>query len=272
LKFIFLDSHIPTNEQQTEAVHSTETEIHIDDLENYSDDEDDEEVSGQLREQYALTHGLRRHTAGRPDLLIHHQAIPTLTPNVRFAHQSTSIEPMLLTNRLHQLQQQQQQQQQYNTLITTPENNNHQFYSVPQSTIFHQRNSHSTSYNGLSGHSNITAVSEASDQQQKMNHWLSPPVSNTLRMLFNETLLISSSSSFSIDLNRRASDSGAHLLLFQQQHDVTGSNTIDPVRPAHIQSPVSNVKQNKKAFQSNKNSLFQYSSDHHEEVSHVVRL
>ncbi len=208
-------------------------------MENYSSDEDDEEVSEQLREQYALTHGLRRHTAGRQDLLVHHQAIPMFMPNVRFPHQSTSIEPLILTNRLYHLQQ--QQQQQYNTLITTPENDNHQF---------HQRNSHSNSYNGLSGYSNITAVSKTSDQQQPQNnHWLSPPVSNTfLRMFFKETLLIStSSSSFPIELNRRASDSGAHLLLFQQQHGVTGSNTIDPVRPPppHIQSPISNVKQRK---------------------------
>ncbi len=54
---------------------------------------------------------------------------------------------------------------------------------------------------------------------------------------------------FQIDLNRRASDSGAHLLLFQQQYGVTGSNTIDANQPVHIQSPVSNVKKiNKNLF------------------------
>jgi len=43
-------------------------------------------------------------------------------------------------------------------------------------------------------------------------------------------------------MNRRASDSGAHLLLFQQQYGVTGSNTFGAVRPTHVQSPSSNVK------------------------------
>jgi hypothetical protein len=43
-------------------------------------------------------------------------------------------------------------------------------------------------------------------------------------------------------MNRRSSDSGAHLLLFQQQYGVTGSNTFGAVRPTHIQSPLSNVK------------------------------
>jgi hypothetical protein len=47
--------------------------------------------------------------------------------------------------------------------------------------------------------------------------------------------------SFSIEMNRRASDSGAHLLLFQQQYGVTGSNTFGAVRPTHVQSPSSNV-------------------------------
>jgi hypothetical protein len=56
-------------------------------------------------------------------------------------------------------------------------------YSEPQLSIYHQRNPHSTSYNGLSVHSNITAVSDAYNQQQRNNHWLSPPVSNNFRML-----------------------------------------------------------------------------------------
>ncbi len=53
-------------------------------------------------------------------------------------------------------------------------------------------------------------------------------------------------------MNRRASDSGAHLLLFQQQYGVTSSNTFGAVRPTHIQSPSSNVKKNRKKFQNNK--------------------
>jgi hypothetical protein len=43
-------------------------------------------------------------------------------------------------------------------------------------------------------------------------------------------------------MNRRASDSGAHILLFQQQYGVTGSNTFGAVHPTHTQSPSSNVK------------------------------
>lgn len=47
-------------------------------------------------------------------------------------------------------------------------------------------------------------------------------------------------------MNRRASDSGAHLLLFQQQCGVTSSNTFGAVHPKHIQSPLSNVIKRKK--------------------------
>jgi hypothetical protein len=54
--------------------------------------------------------------------------------------------------------------------------------------------------------------------------------------------------SFSIDMNRRASDSGAHLLLFQQQYGVTGSNTFGAVRPTHVQSPSSNVREKKSSI------------------------
>lgn len=43
-------------------------------------------------------------------------------------------------------------------------------------------------------------------------------------------------------MNRRASDSGAHLLLFQQQYGVTGSNTLSGIHPPYVQSPSSNVK------------------------------
>jgi hypothetical protein len=240
--FCFSDSHIPTNElvnPVNESVNPREPEIHIDYLEDdEDDDDDDEEMSESLREQYMQIHGLRRHTMGRPDLSVHSPVIPTLTPKIQFAHQSTSIEPSLLTNRLHHLQQ-----QQYHALIP-PDDENNEYYSQPQLSIYHQRNPHSTSYNGLSGHSNITAVSEAYNQQQRNDHWLSPPVFNHFRMLFLYRSAISLFF-FLLELNRRASDSGAHLLLFQQQHDVTGSNTIDPARPTHIQSPVSNVKKTK---------------------------
>jgi len=93
-------------------------------------------------------------------------------------HQSTSIEPSLLTNRLYHLQQ---QQQHYDALINPDDN---ECYSESQLSNHYQRNTHSTSYNGLSLHSNITAVSDAYNQQQRNNHWLSPPISNHFRMLF----------------------------------------------------------------------------------------
>lgn len=73
---------------------------------------------------------------------------------------------------------------------------------------------------------------------------------------------------FLIDLNRRASDSGAHLFLFQQQHGVTGSNTINP---AHIQSPLSNVTTIDFRFFFRKPIVvFFLFSNHLEEVSLVV--
>ena len=68
-------------------------------------------------------------------------------------------------------------------------------------------------------------------------------------------------------MNRRASDSGAHLLLFQQQYGVTGSNTLGAVHPTHSQSPSSNVKITIQFFLINLNI---FSSDHLAEVSHVV--
>ena len=182
-----------TDEESTDVVdHANESsglpcvpDIDIEELENYSDsdsDDDIEEVSEQVREQYVRTHGLRRHTAGRMALLTPNLAPRTFSPNLRFEHQSTTIEPTLLTNRLHHLQQ---EQHQYNTLISTPENEQ-QFYPELQSTYSHQRYPHSTSYNGLPIHSNIAAVSENCHEQQKNNHWLSPPTFNPLRMFFDE--------------------------------------------------------------------------------------
>jgi hypothetical protein len=138
-------------------------------------------TSAQMREQYARSHGLRRHTIGRPDLLMHGGPIPTLASKVRFAHQSSSIEPSLLTNRLMNLQQ--QQQQQYETVF--PTNDNNQCGSQSPPSTYHQRNTHSTSYNGLSTHCPmVSTASDVQDHRQGDNHWLSPPVSNNFRMLF----------------------------------------------------------------------------------------
>lgn len=188
-----VDSVSPTNEQSTDSVdHSnpsrfpSEVDVEIEELDNYSDSDSDdeiEEVSEQLREQYVRAHGLRRHTAGRMALLTPNVTVRTITPNLRFDHQSTTIEPTLLTNRLNHLQQ---QQRQYKTLFSPPENEQQQFYPDLQSNNSHQRYPHSTSYNGLSQHSNITAVSEVSNEQQKPNYWLSPPMFNHLRMFFIE--------------------------------------------------------------------------------------
>ncbi|CAF4354506.1 unnamed protein product [Rotaria sp. Silwood2] len=231
------NSHIPNNEtnheeldehhtdlvycpvNNVESLHTCDLDIHIDDIDNYTDEEDDdEETTRKLHEEYAQTHGLRRHTIVRPHLFVHNEINPALTSNVRYSYQAPSIEPSLLTNRLNHLQQ----QQKYNTLITHDDDTD-ECYSEPQTSIYHQRNPHSTSYNGLSVQSTVAAVSDNYYQQQKNNHWLSPPILNNFH------------------LNRRASDSGAHLLLFQQQqHNVTGSNTIQPVQFTHIKSPVSN--------------------------------
>ncbi|CAF1173024.1 unnamed protein product [Rotaria sp. Silwood1] len=231
------NSHIPNNEinhveldeyhrdlvycpsNNNETLHSCDPDIHIDDLDNYTDEEDDdEETTRQIHDEYAQTHGLRRHTLVRPHLFVHNEVNPALTSCVRYAYQTANIEPSLLTNRLNHLQQ----QQQYDTLIR-PDDDNDECYSEPQISIYHQRNPHSTSYNGLSVQSTVAAVSENYYQQQKNNNWLSPPILNNFH------------------LNRRASDSGAHLLLFQQQQqNVTGSNTIHPVQFTHIKTPVSN--------------------------------
>ncbi|CAF1031518.1 unnamed protein product [Adineta ricciae] len=198
------------------SIRSCDVDEHIDDLETYSDDEDQDE---QVRNQYVQLHGLRRHTIGRPALPLYNNKVPpTLTPDLRFVHQLNSVEPALLTNRLYELQQQ------YNAPPTSDNDDADHYYSQLQYPLYHQRNPHSTSYNGLSVQPPMTAVSDIHNQPQKPNQWLSPPVSHT----FN--------------INRRASDSGAHLLLFQQQHDVTGSNPISAIRPTQLQSPVSNVR------------------------------
>ncbi|CAF5220482.1 unnamed protein product, partial [Rotaria magnacalcarata] len=89
-------------------------------------------------------------------------------------------------------------------------------------SLYYQRNPHSTSYNGLTVDSNVTNASDNYYEQQNNNsNWLSPPGSDNFY------------------LNRRASDSVAHLLLFQQQHSEIGSNTMLPVHLTNIASPVS---------------------------------
>ncbi|CAF1075592.1 unnamed protein product [Adineta steineri] len=207
---------------KNESVHRFDPNIHINYVESYSDDEDeDEHTSDQIREQYTQLHGLRRHTVGRPDLLVHNKVIPALTSENRYPHQLSTIEPSVLTNQLNYLQE----RQKYETLRipNADDDDNNSCYSQPQTSIYHQRNNpHSTSYNGLSVHSPVMTVSDTYNQQQRTNQWLSPPVSNNFH------------------LNRRASDSGAHLLLFQQQYGVSGSNTIGAVRPTQLQSPISN--------------------------------
>jgi len=59
-------------------------------------------------------------------------------------------------------------------------------------------------------------------------------------------------------MNRRASDSGAHLLLFQQQYGVNGLNTFGAVHPTHMQSPLSNVRKSKKQKTFEKNNLINH--------------
>ncbi|CAF1935183.1 unnamed protein product [Rotaria magnacalcarata] len=197
-----------------ESLHSCDPDIHLDYLDNYSDEEDDDEdVTRQLQEQYSRTHGLRRHTIVRPDFFVHNEANPTINSDGRYAHQSSTIEPSLLTNRLHHLQQ-------FGALIAHHDDD--ECYSESQPSLYYQRNPHSTSYNGLTVDSNVTNASDNYYEQQNNNsNWLSPPGSDNFY------------------LNRRASDSVAHLLLFQQQHSEIGSNTMLPVHLTNIASPVS---------------------------------
>jgi hypothetical protein len=155
-----------------------------------------EHVSTQLCEQYNRTHGLRRHTIARPDLLIHGQTMPTLTSKVRFTHKLSSIEPTLLTHRLTNLQQQQQQQCQTNVISSSTRdyhNNVHNddddedYESVSTSSPYmsHSRHTHSNSYNGLCVPSLVTTIpSTANEYQQRDSCWLSPPISNSYRRLF----------------------------------------------------------------------------------------
>lgn len=170
--------------------HRQEPEIHIDYLDTYDEDDNDEEdeaASEQLREQYARSHGLRRHTIGRPDLLVHGGPIPTLASKVIFAHQSSSIEPALLTNRLTNLQQRQDYEPAITTTPSTPikitNDDDDDYNSQSPPLNFHQKNTHSTSYNGLCTHSPIiNTASDVQNYQRQDNQWLSPPISNNFRM------------------------------------------------------------------------------------------
>jgi len=169
---------------QQDIYHRQEPEIRIDYYDGYDediddDDEDEDEVaSAKLRERYTRTHGLRRHTIGRPDLLVHGGPIPALASKVRFAHHPSSIEPSILKTRLTNLQQ---QQQQYEPTMTPADED---FCSQSSSPIYHQKNTHSNSYDGLSAHAPMMNTTlDVPDHQQRDNQWLSPPVSNNFRML-----------------------------------------------------------------------------------------
>lgn len=165
-------------------------EIQIDYLDNY-DDVEGEETSAQLREQYARAHGLRRHTIGRPDLLIHGGPIPELASKVRFAHQSASIEPTLLANRLTSLQQRKDQESSRTptrTVAKTEDNDEEEeeddddldeACSLAMRNRYQQKKPHSISSNGLSGQSPVmNVIADDNDHQQRDNQWLSPPVSS----------------------------------------------------------------------------------------------
>lgn len=165
-----------------------EPEIRIDYLDTYDDDDDgggddeeDETTSAQLREQYTREHGLRRHTIGRPEFLIHDGPINKLASKVRFAHQSSSIEPAILTHRLTNLQQ--QQRQDYQPVRTSENEDGCSSHLTAEN--FPGKTTHSTSYNGLSAHaSRINTTPDVRDHTQRDNQWLSPPISNNFRRFF----------------------------------------------------------------------------------------
>ncbi|CAF4993397.1 unnamed protein product, partial [Rotaria magnacalcarata] len=77
-----------------------------------------------------------------------------------YAHQSSTIEPSLLTNRLHHLQQ-------FGALIAHHDDD--ECYSESQPSLYYQRNPHSTSYNGLTVDSNVTNASDNYYEQQNNN-------------------------------------------------------------------------------------------------------
>ncbi|CAF4656483.1 unnamed protein product, partial [Rotaria socialis] len=210
--------------------HKQEPEIRMDYHDCYDEDdndhdgEEDDVTSAQLREQYTRARGLRRHTIGRPELLVHGGPIPILASKVRFAHQASSLEPALLSNRLTNLQQ----QQNFETIRKPHNDDESSSISPPVPSTFQQKDAYSTSLNGDSGYSPVinNKSLDVHNHPQQDTHWLLPPISHNFHM------------------NRRASDSGAHLLLFQQQYGVTGSNTFGAVHPTYTQSPLSNYPTN----------------------------
>nr|BAJ95121.1 predicted protein [Hordeum vulgare subsp. vulgare] len=186
------------------------------------DDEEDEVASAQLLERYTRSHGLRRHTIGRPDSMVHGGPIPNLASRVQFAHQNSSIQPSFLVSRLTNLQQLQQQQQQF-SLSSISDSADECCTQQPSRSIHDSKDTHSASFTGLSTHAPVIhATSDAHDQQQLERNWLSPPGANTFHM------------------NRRASDSGAHLLLLQQQYGALNPNPLTAAFPSQQPSPLSN--------------------------------
>ena len=207
------------------------------------DDEEDEVASAQLLERYTRSHGLRRHTIGRPDLMVHGGPIPNLASRVQFAHQNSSIQPSFLANRLADLQQlQQQKQQQFN--LSSISDSADECCTQSSRSIHDSKDTHSASFNGLSTHTPmIHATSDAHNQQYLDRNWLSPLGANTFRtLLSNKKSYISCSRFFQIDMNRRASDSGAHLLLLQQQYGALNSNALNAALPTQLPSPLSTVR------------------------------
>ncbi|CAF0783102.1 unnamed protein product, partial [Didymodactylos carnosus] len=211
-------------------VENTEEELENEsDVNEASDDEQDEAECAALRQHYCnMTNGLRRHTVGKPNPLLglgHIGPIPSLTSKVRFAHQvrsqkpftrleTSSIEPSILINQLSSFQQQES-----NNLTTSSDG----LQSPPTSFSHYQRSRHSNSYNGLQFNSMMIKPDDCEDlheRQQKNNLnccLLAPPVSNNFNM------------------NRRASDSGTHLQMFQQLH-VAPTNSTGVIRPIEISS------------------------------------
>ena len=141
----------------------------------------DEETSAQFHERYNRMHRLRRHTIGRPDLLVHGGPIPNLASKILLAHQLSSLEPSILPNHLVNLQE----MQQYGA-DRVSNNDDECYLQLPKQTNY-QKNVYSTSYNGLSRYSPSTDTpSDVHDGQQQNKYLLSPPVSYNSRELISK--------------------------------------------------------------------------------------